>query len=47
MEALEDPKTLSTPPLDRFGGPVGIVRRFGSPEEFRKAIAEIERALYA
>jgi len=47
VEALEDPKTLSTPPLDRFGGPAGIVRRFGSPEEFQNAIAEIERALYA
>ena len=47
MEALEDPKTLSTPPLDRFGGPAGIVRRFGSPEAFRRAIVEIEQALYA
>ncbi len=47
LEALEDPKTLSTPPLDRFGGPAGIVRRFGSLEEFRKAVAEIEHALYA
>lgn len=47
MEALEDPQTLSTPPLDRFGGPAGIVRRFGGSEAFRRAIAEIERALYA
>jgi type I restriction enzyme R subunit len=47
LEALEDPQTLRTPPLDQFGGPAGISRLFGGPNLLKKAIKELKNALYA
>jgi len=47
LEALEDPQTLGTPPLDQFGGPAGISRLFGGPSSLKKVLEELKGALYA
>lgn len=44
---LEDPKILEMPPFNQFGTKTQIRRGiFGSPENFSKAITDLEHALY-
>src|SRR5690606_31780048 len=43
---LEDPDVLRVRPLDTFGTPLEIVRRFGGPDRYHAAVRDLERELY-
>lgn len=44
---LQDLRILEVPPLSERGSPVEIARLFGGPEEFRRAVGELEQVIYA
>jgi type I restriction enzyme, R subunit len=46
VQSIEDMKVLRVQPLDRFGTPVEIVKRFGGREQFDAALRELEMELY-
>lgn len=47
ITALEDPKILEMPPFNQYGTKTQIRRSiFGGPENYSKAITELEHALY-
>jgi type I restriction enzyme R subunit len=46
VESIEDMKVLRVQPLDRFGTPVEIVKRFGGRRQFEEALRELETQLY-
>lgn len=41
------PDSLKVPPLSDFGNVSEITRRFGTPDQFRRAVAELQELLYA
>ena len=47
LENLEDIAVLKVEPLNRFGTPLEIIGRFGTRDDYLRAIAELENALYA
>jgi type I restriction enzyme R subunit len=44
--ALDDPKLLKVQPFDAMGTPLQLIRQFGSPEDFERAVHEMQDALY-
>jgi type I restriction enzyme R subunit len=46
-DQLRLPDALHIPPLDAFGNPSEIVRRFGGPDQLREAVADLQEHLYA
>jgi type I restriction enzyme R subunit len=46
VESIEDMKVLRVQPLDRFGTPVEIVKRFGGRRQFEEALRDLETQLY-
>ncbi len=47
VASLERMDVLRVQPLTAFGTPAEIIRRFGGPSEYRKAVSELERELYS
>ncbi len=47
IENIEDMKILQVNPLDQFGSPLEIVKLFGGKKQYLKALAELEREIYA
>ena len=46
-DQLRLPDALHIPPLDAFGNPSEIVRRFGGADQLRTAVSELQEQLYA
>jgi type I restriction enzyme R subunit len=46
VQSIEDMKVLRVQPLDSFGTPVEIVKRFGGREKYERALRELEAELY-
>jgi type I restriction enzyme R subunit len=46
VESIEDMKVLRVQPLDRFGTPVEIVKRFGGRMQFEEALRELKTKIY-
>jgi len=46
IENIEDMKILQVSPLDQFGSPVEIVKRFGGKKQYLKALTELEQEIY-
>jgi type I restriction enzyme, R subunit len=44
--ALDDPKLLKVQPFDAMGTPIELIRQFGGPERFERAVHEMQDALY-
>jgi type I restriction enzyme, R subunit len=44
---LHDVRILEVPPLSERGAPLEIAALFGGPEGFKKAVTELEQAIYA
>jgi type I restriction enzyme R subunit len=44
--ALDDPKLLKVQPFDAMGTPIQLIREFGRPEDFERAVHEMQNALY-
>jgi type I restriction enzyme R subunit len=44
--ALDDPKLLKVQPFDTMGTPIQLIRQFGTPEDFERAVHEMQNALY-
>jgi type I restriction enzyme R subunit len=44
---IEETQVLSVDPFDELGTPVEIIRSFGGIEDYRRALLELERALYS
>jgi type I restriction enzyme R subunit len=47
VDDIEDIQMLKVRPLTGFGTPTEIIQRFGSKDEYVKAVRELENALYA
>jgi len=47
IQDIEDMNVLKIAPLSRLGTPVEIVRRFGTPKDYLRAVRDLERELYA
>lgn len=43
---IEEPQILTIAPFPDIGTPVEIIKKFGNIEEYRKAVQELEKALY-
>ncbi|SIQ99484.1 EcoAI/FtnUII family type I restriction enzme subunit R [Pontibacter lucknowensis] len=46
ISSLENNSVLTVKPLNQFGTPIEIVKRFGKKADFEKAINELEQELY-
>jgi type I restriction enzyme R subunit len=46
IENIESARILELEPINQFGTPQEIVKMFGGPEHFRKAVRELENELY-
>ncbi|MCC6839249.1 MAG: DEAD/DEAH box helicase family protein [Flavobacteriales bacterium] len=46
LENLESPEVLRVVPFSDMGGPLELMKRFGSPADYNKAITELENELY-
>jgi len=46
IENIENIQILTVPPINEFGSVTGIIKAFGSREEYEKAIKELENELY-
>ena len=47
IENLEDPEVLRVSPLNKFGRPLEIMKKFGGQKKYKEMIKEIEERLYA
>ena len=43
---LDDPKILQITPFDAMGTPMQLIRQFGGPEGFQRAVHELQSVLY-
>lgn len=46
ISSLENNSVLTVKPLNQFGTPIEIVKRFGKRVDFEKAVNELEQELY-
>ena len=47
IKNIEDMKILQVKPLNQFGSPLEIVKLFGGKMQYLKALAELEKEIYA
>jgi type I restriction enzyme R subunit len=46
LKTLEDPLLLKVQPIDQYGTPLEIAGLFGGPDQYERAVSELENKLY-